>query len=94
VNKAAWIEKVAELVNQDRLSGIADLRDESDRTGIRVVVELKREANPQEFCSSSIKLTPLQSNFGVILLALVDGEAATTEPKNLGNTFCSFAKPL
>ncbi len=79
VNKAAWLEKVAELVNQDRITGITDLRDESDRTGIRVVVELRKDANPQAVLNQLFKLTPLQNNFGVILLALVNGE-----PKQMG----------
>ncbi len=90
VNKAAWIEKVAELVNQDRISGIADLRDESDRTGIRVVVELKREANPQAVLQQLFKLTPLQSNFGAILLALVNGEPRQLSLKEILQHFLQF----
>ncbi|WP_448564669.1 DNA topoisomerase (ATP-hydrolyzing) subunit A [Trichothermofontia sp.] len=74
VNKAGLIEKIADLVNQGKIDGIADLRDESDREGIRVVVELKREANPQSVLDHLYKQTPLQSNFGAILLALVDGQ--------------------
>ncbi|MFS8866764.1 DNA topoisomerase 4 subunit A [Synechococcus sp. OH30] len=90
VNKAAWIEKVAELVAQNRLSGIADLRDESDRSGLRVVVELKREANPQAVLQQLYKLTPLQSNFGVILLALVDGKPQQLNLKQLLQHFLHF----
>ncbi|MEN9230471.1 MAG: DNA topoisomerase (ATP-hydrolyzing) [Thermostichus sp. DG02_5_bins_236] len=90
VNKAAWIEKVAELVNQDRITGIADLRDESDRTGIRVVVELKREANPQTVLQQLHKLTPLQSNFGAILLALVNGEPQQLSLKGILQHFLDF----
>jgi DNA gyrase subunit A len=90
VNKAAWIEKVAELVAQGRLSGIADLRDESDRKGIRVVVELKREANPQEVLQQLYELTPLQSNFGVILLALVDGKPQQLNLKQILQHFLQF----
>lgn len=90
VNKAAWIEKVAELVNQDRIAGIADLRDESDRTGIRVVVELKREANPQAVLQQLYKLTPLQSNFGAILLALVNGEPQQLSLKGILQHFLAF----
>ncbi|MEQ8962513.1 MAG: DNA gyrase subunit A, partial [Coleofasciculus sp. C2-GNP5-27] len=74
VNKAAWIEKIADLVNQGRLDGIADLRDESDRRGMRVVVELKRDAHPREVLKHLYKQTPLQSNFGAIMLALVNGQ--------------------
>lgn len=79
VNKAAWLEKVAELVNQDKISGIADLRDESDRQGIRVVIELRREASPQKVLNQLFKQTPLQSSFGAILLTLVNNE-----PQQLG----------
>jgi DNA gyrase subunit A len=90
VNKAAWIEKVAELVNQDRITGIADLRDESDRSGIRVVVELRREANPQAVLQQLYKLTPLQTTFGAILLALVNGEPQQLGLKPLLQHFLEF----
>ncbi len=70
VNKAAWIEKVADLVNQGRLQGISDLRDESDREGMRVVIELKRDTNPQEVLQHLYHQTALQMTFGAILLAL------------------------
>ncbi len=72
VNKAGWIEKVADLVNQGRLEGIADIRDESDRTGMRVVIEIKKDANTQEVLHKLYRQTALQSNFGAIMLALVD----------------------
>lgn len=72
VNKAGWIEKVADLVNQSRLEGIADIRDESDRTGMRVVIEIKKDANTQEVLHKLYRQTALQSNFGAIMLALVD----------------------
>lgn len=74
VNKAGWIEKMAELVNQGRIEGIADLRDESDRDGMRVVIELKREVQPQVVLEQLYRQTSLQVNFGVIMLALVDGQ--------------------
>jgi len=74
VNKAAWIEKMADLANNGRLEGIQDIRDESDRTGMRVVIELKREANPQILLNKLYKMTPLQMNFGAIFLALSDGQ--------------------
>jgi DNA gyrase subunit A len=73
VNKAKLVEKIAELMREKRLQGIADLRDESDRDGIRVVVELRREAVPQVVLNQLFKLTPLQSSFGVINLSIVDG---------------------
>ncbi len=74
VNKAGWIEKVADFVNQGRIEGIADLRDESDRDGMRVVVELKRDAVARDVLQQLYKQTTLQSNFGALMLALVDGQ--------------------
>ena len=72
VNKARLVERIAELVNEKRIEGIADLRDESDREGLRTVIELKREATPTVVLNQLYKLTPLQESFGVILLAIVD----------------------
>ena len=74
VNKAKLIEKIAELVRNDRISGISDLRDESGRQGMSIVIELKRTAQPSTVLNQLLKYTPLQSTFGVNLLALVDGE--------------------
>ena len=90
VNKAAWIEKIAELVNQGRIEGIADLRDESDRDGMRVVIELKREGHPAKVLDRLYKLTPLQSNFGVILLALADGQPRQMPLRELLQHFLDF----
>jgi DNA gyrase subunit A len=90
VNKAAWIEKVAELVNQGRLHGISDIRDESDRDGIRVVIELKRDTNPQEILQHLYHQTALQTNFGAILLAIVDGQPRQLSLRNLLLEFLSF----
>jgi DNA gyrase subunit A len=73
VNKARLIERIAELVNEKRIDGISDLRDESDRDGLRVVIELKRDAVPHVVLNQLYKMTPLQESFGVILLAIVDG---------------------
>ncbi len=73
VNKAALIEKIADLVKEERLAGISDLRDESDRTGMRIVIELKRDAQPQKTLNALYKYTALQTTFGVNSLALVDG---------------------
>ncbi|MBI5502249.1 MAG: DNA gyrase subunit A [Deltaproteobacteria bacterium] len=73
VNKAKLVEKIAELAREKRVVGISDLRDESDRDGIRVVVELKREAVGQVVLNQLFKLTPLQTSFGVINLSIVDG---------------------
>ncbi|HEY9649603.1 MAG TPA: DNA topoisomerase (ATP-hydrolyzing) subunit A, partial [Coleofasciculaceae cyanobacterium] len=73
-NKAALIEKIAEMVNEKRLEGISDIRDESDRTGMRIVIELKRDAYPRVVLNNLYKQTPLQANFGANMLALVGNE--------------------
>ncbi len=73
VNKSVLIEKMAELVQEERITQISDLRDESDRDGMRIVVELKRGAHPQKVRNQLFKYTQLQSSFGVNMLALVDG---------------------
>ena len=74
VNKAKLVERIAELVNEKKLEGIADLRDESDRDGIRVVVELKRGENAQVILNKLYSLTPMQSTFGIIFLAIVENQ--------------------
>lgn len=74
VNKARLIEKIAELVKEKKLEGISDLRDESDRKGMRIVIELKRDTNPQIMLNQLYKHTQMQDSFGVIMLALVDGK--------------------
>lgn len=74
VNKATLIERIAELVRDGRLSDISDLRDESDRRGLSVIVELKRRAQPTKVLNQLFKYTQLQTTFGVQLLALVEGE--------------------
>ncbi|HIK10410.1 MAG TPA: DNA gyrase subunit A [Oscillatoriaceae cyanobacterium M33_DOE_052] len=73
-NKAAMIEKIAELVNDKRIDGISDIRDESDRDGMRIVIELKRDAYPRVVLNNLYKQTPLQANFGANMLALVNSE--------------------
>ena len=74
VNKAKLVEKIAELVHEKSLDGISDIRDESDRHGMRVVIDLKRDAQPQVILNYLYKHTQLQDTFGVIMLALVHGE--------------------
>ncbi|MGD1147945.1 MAG: DNA gyrase subunit A [Thermoanaerobaculaceae bacterium] len=74
VNKARLVERIAELVQEKDIEGISDLRDESDRDGIRVVVELKRDAVPQVVLNQLFKLTPMQSSFGITFLAIVDNQ--------------------
>lgn len=73
VNKASFIEKTATLVRNKKIEGISDIRDESDRDGIRVVIELKREAEPEVVLNHLYKHTQLQNTFGIIMLALVNG---------------------
>ncbi|MCW5313732.1 DNA gyrase subunit A [Nostoc sp. KVJ3] len=90
VNKAAWIEKVADLVNQGRLQGISDLRDESDREGMRVVIELKRDTNPQEVLQHLYHQTALQMTFGAILLAIVNGQPRQLSLRQLLQEFLTF----
>ncbi|NMB55223.1 MAG: DNA gyrase subunit A [Leptolinea sp.] len=81
VNKTGLIERIAELVREGRLDSITDLRDESDRRGMSIVIELKRGAEPRKVLNQLYKFTPLQSTYGVMLLALVDGEPRTLSLK-------------
>ncbi|QYK59748.1 DNA gyrase subunit A [Paenibacillus sp. S25] len=74
VNKARLVEKIAELVRDKRIEGITDLRDESDRTGMRVVIELRRDVNPNVVLNNLFKHTAMQSNFGINMLAIVNNE--------------------
>ena len=74
VNKRELVRKIAEQVREKRLDGISDLRDESDRIGMRIVIELKKDANPQVVLNNLFKQTALQSSFGIIMLALVDDQ--------------------
>lgn len=73
-NKASLIERIAELVREEKLTGIVDLRDESDRHGMRIVIELGKTADPEETLRDLYKHTPMQSTFSMIMLALVEGE--------------------
>ena len=74
VNKSKLIEKIASLVREKRIDGITDLRDESDRNGMRIVIELRRDVNPQIVLNNLYKYTAMQTSFGVNMLALVDGQ--------------------
>lgn len=89
-NKAALIEKIAEMVNDKRLEGIADIRDESDRDGMRIVIELKRDAYPRVVLNNLYKQTPLQANFGANMLALVNGEPQLLTIREFLNVFLDF----
>jgi DNA gyrase subunit A len=77
VNKAALLEKIADLVKDKRIEGIADLRDESDRDGMRIYIELKRDTNPHKVLNNLFKHTPMQLAFNMNMLALVDGQPQT-----------------
>ena len=77
VNKAALLEKIADLVKDKRIDGIADLRDESDRDGMRIYIEIKRDANPHKVLNNLFKHTPMQLAFNMNMLALVDGQPQT-----------------
>ncbi|MFL6334606.1 MAG: DNA gyrase subunit A [Pyrinomonadaceae bacterium] len=94
VNKARLIERIAELVNEKKLDGIADLRDESSRDGMRVVVELKRDAVPQIVLNKLYKLTPMQSTFGVINLAIVQGQPRVLTLRQMLDHFIEFRREV
>ena len=89
-NKASLIERIAELVNDKKLEGIADIRDESDRDGMRIVIELRRDAYPQVVLNNLFKLTPLQNNFSAYLLALVKGEPVLLTLGKMLRVFLEF----
>jgi DNA gyrase subunit A len=90
VNKAGWIEKVAALVNQGRIEGISDIRDESDRSGMRVVIELKKDTTPNKVLHQLYRQTALQSNFGTIMLALVDNKPIQLPLRGILEEFLKF----
>ncbi len=94
VNKAKLIEKIAFLVHQKKVDGISDLRDESDRRGMRMVIELKRDAVPMVVLNSLYKHTQLQDSFGIINLALVDGRPRTLNLKELLEQFLIHRKEI
>ncbi len=77
VNKAALLEKIADLVKDKRIEGISDLRDESDRDGMRIYIEIKRDANPHKVLNNLFKHTAMQLAFNLNMLALVDGQPQT-----------------
>jgi DNA gyrase subunit A len=94
VNKARLIEKIAELVHEKRLDGISEIRDESNREGIRVVIELKRDAVPQVILNKLYKLTPMQSSFGIINIAIVDGQPRVLNLKQMLEAFVEFRREV
>jgi DNA gyrase subunit A len=90
LSKAGWIEKLAEQVNDGKIGGIADIRDESDREGMRVVVEVRRDANAETVLAELQRRTALQSNFGAILLALVHGQPVQLSLRRLLQEFLDY----
>ena len=90
LSKAGWIEKLAEQVNDGKIGGIADIRDESDREGMRIVVELRRDADTDSVLKDLQRRTSLQSNFGAILLALVDGQPRQLSLRRMLQTFLEY----
>ncbi|HEY5525398.1 MAG TPA: DNA gyrase subunit A, partial [Clostridium sp.] len=94
VNKAKLIENIADLVKDKKIVGISDLRDESDRDGMRIVIELKRDANPNIILNLLYKHTKMQDTFGVIMLALVDNEPQVLNIKEILNHYITFQKEI
>lgn len=94
VNKAKLIERIAELANEKKIEGVAEVRDESDRHGMRIVVELKRDAVPQVVLNKLFKLTPMQSSFGVINLAIVNGQPRVLNLKQMLEAFVDFRREV
>lgn len=90
VNKAGWIEKIADLVTQGKIEGIADIRDESDRTGMRVVIEIKKDTKVKTVLEQLYTKTALQTNFGAILLSLVNNKPCQLSLKDTLNEFLKF----
>ncbi|MBI4341593.1 MAG: DNA gyrase subunit A, partial [Candidatus Omnitrophica bacterium] len=94
VNKAALLETIAKLVQEKTLEGISDLRDESDKDGMRIVIELKRDANDQVVLNQLYKHTQMETTFGVIMLALVDGRPRVLGLKAALQTFVDYRKEV
>ena len=94
VNKASMQERIAELAREGRIDGVADLRDESNREGMRIVVELKKDAPPEVVLNQLYKQTPMQSTFGVNLLALVNGRPQTLSLKEALQHFIDFRREV
>src|SRR6202040_1492300 len=94
VNKASMVERIAELVREKKIEGISDLRDESDRDGFRVVVELKRDAVPDVVLNQLYRFTPLQTNFAANMLALDSGRPQTMNLKDLLTLFIAFREQV
>ena len=94
VNKAELIEKMAQLVHEKRLDGISEIRDESSREGMRIVVELKRDAIPQVVLNKLYKLTRMQASFGIINIAIVNGQPRVLNLKQMLEAFVEFRREV
>ncbi|WP_315117027.1 DNA gyrase subunit A [uncultured Clostridium sp.] len=94
VNKARLIENMAELVKDKKIEGISDIRDESDRDGMRIVIEIKRDSNPNVVLNQLYKHTKMQDTFGVIMLSLVDNEPQTLNLKQMLVYYLDFQKEI
>jgi len=94
VNKAKMVEKIAELVREKKIEGISDLRDESDKSGIRVVVEVRRDAMAEVILNQLYKFTPLQTSFGVNMLALDDGRPKVMNVLDVIKSFTAFREEV
>jgi len=94
VNKSSLAKHIAELVKEKRVEGISDIRDESDRHGIRLVIELKRDATPEVILNKLYKFTPLQTNFNFNMIALVDGQPKLLNLKSYLEGFIKFRKEV
>ena len=94
VNKAAMVERIGELVREKKIEGIAELRDESDRHGYRVVIELKRDAERDVVLNQIYRFTPLQSSFGANVVALDGGRPLVMSLKDLLVAFISFREEV
>jgi DNA gyrase subunit A len=94
VNKAAMVEKIAELVREKRIEGIADIRDESDRHGVRVVIELKRDAVADVVLNQLYRFTPLQTSFGANIVALNGGRPEQLGLKDILSSFIAFREEV
>jgi DNA gyrase subunit A len=94
VNKAKLIEKIADLIKDKKLEGISDLRDESDREGIRVVIELKKDTIPEVTLNQLYKMTVMQSSFGIIMLAIVAGQPRVLSLREVLDRFVDHRKEI
>jgi DNA gyrase subunit A len=94
VNKARLIEKIADLVRDKKVEGVSDIRDESDREGIRIVLEVKRGEVPEIILNQLYKLTPMQSTFGIILLAIVDNQPKVLSLREMLRYFLDHRKTV